>query len=59
MTEERAPYRRTPRDRDGLQPIGEILRQFVDAQGWDPHLLPARPPEHQPATSTNGKRRDG
>jgi len=61
MSEEQNPYTAGPTQRrrdDGVQHIGEILRQFVDEHGWDRRLLP--PPSDEAAASrVSGRRRDG
>lgn len=57
MTEERGRYRLRPerRDRENVEHIGDLLRQYVDEQGWDRRLLAKRDEEPR----VKGRRRDG
>lgn len=59
MTEDHGPYtRRHDQRRDeGPEHIREVLRQFVDEQGWDRRLLPET--DMQEFRRINGRRRDG
>lgn len=61
MTEEHGRYTLQPerRKHDDVEPIGDILRQFVDEQGWDRSLLPPLPDEPRVVRSPNGQRHHG
>lgn len=63
MTEEPGRYDRHPRQPPSRssepEPLGELLRQYVEDRHWDHLLTPSSSNGHQPADRTTVRHHDG
>lgn len=63
MTEQHGRYDRRPSPRRSPQgepePLGELLRRYVEDRHWEHLLAPPHTNGHQPPDPTTDRRRDG
>jgi hypothetical protein len=62
MTEEHGRYNRPPQPRGRSsepEPLGDLLRRYVEARRWHHLLAPSTANGHRPADPTTVRRRDG